>query len=257
MEFIPLFPVLDEEVAEIIRNFLNQQWHWVTIAILIAIFYFYEVGRLIVGGFLLIFIGIKIYLLPAIKEKRSSYFLFAIPVIYMGIISLFTKFLLKLGVDIFTFIVILTFILSLLTYLILMPKLNNLLKILVFLLLTSLLFVLTISLNSALIYIYENGFSNFYFYLAVISFIFFLTLTYFTFFKTILEFVKEKFFDSPLLNNYFYFALSIMSITISSGYYYLSNISQNVLKDFLIILSVAFITSFVGVSAIKNLESKK
>ena len=112
-----------------------------------------------------------------------------------------------------------------------------------------------ISINSTLTYINSNGFANIYFYLGFVIFISFSTIIYFTLFRLIFEVIKKG-YNYPLFNNYFYLGLSIMLLILINGFYYISNFSNDKLRDFLIILSLAFVTSFAGSSAIKSLESQ-
>ena len=66
-------------------------------------------------------------------------------------------------------------------------------------------------------------------------------------------FIKSWYGDISYFTNYFYLAAAVMIVTFICGYFYLSEISKDRLKDFLLILSLALINSFAAVSALKSI----
>ncbi len=79
-------------------------------------------------------------------------------------------------------------------------------------------------------------------------------IAYFIIIRFLFNLLKIHFIgDNLYLTNYFYMFLAIMSITMLLGYYYVSELSKNKLKDFLLILSLSFVNSFAVVSAMKNI----
>ena len=81
----------------------------------------------------------------------------------------------------------------------------------------------------------------------------FLIKKLFNFFKFVLNFLSPGLGNISYFNNYFYLALAVMLATFIGGFFYLSEISKDRLKDFLLILSLAIFNSFAAVSALKSI----
>jgi len=216
------------------------------------IFIFEKNHKLISGGVILILMGVKQYLLRGLREKEPNYLLFGIPAIYMGIISLITYFLISKNIDLLVFLIIFIFICMIILYNFLKNYLKKGLNFIVLIILVYFLMAITISINSLLNSIDSNGFTNMYLYLGIIAFMALTVLAYFTLYRILFDFIK-RLYNCSLFNNYFYLSLAIMTIILFSGYFYIQNLSQDRLKDFLIIISLAFVTSFAGASYIKHL----
>ena len=71
------------------------------------------------------------------------------------------------------------------------------------------------------------------------------------FFNIIKSFVG----DISYLNNYLYLAGAITFLTLFCGYFYIKNYSdkKNLLKNFLVILSISLFNIFVGISSLKSI----
>ncbi|MEK6898052.1 MAG: hypothetical protein AABX28_01700 [Nanoarchaeota archaeon] len=111
--------------------------------------------------------------------------------------------------------------------------------------------VSTILIGSAIRRINSNwSFKN---YSIATSFIVSTIWIYFLTIRALFNIVKIFIGDNHYLTNYFYMFLAIMFITLLLGYYYISELSDNKLKDFLLILSLAFVNSFAVVSAMKSI----
>ena len=68
---------------------------------------------------------------------------------------------------------------------------------------------------------------------------------------------KNPEYENTYLNNPVYMFLSIFILTLLLGYYYIILSNENNLKDFLLILSAAFINSLAAASALKYLIKVK
>ena len=71
--------------------------------------------------------------------------------------------------------------------------------------------------------------------------------------KKLFNFLKQYAGGIPYFNNYFYLALAVMLATFVGGFFYISVISKDRLKDFLLILSLSIFNSFAAVSALKSI----
>lgn len=99
----------------------------------------------------------------------------------------------------------------------------------------------------------ENISRNWANYFMAIMLILFGTTSISFLIKKFFNFLKIYIGDVAYFNNYFYLALAVMFVTFAGGYFYLSRISKDKLRDFLLILSLAIFNSFAAVSALKNI----
>lgn len=178
--------------------------------------------------------------------------------LFAGIISLIAKIFLPLNIDLFVLLGVVIFLAYLIIYNLFSTKMRLIFQILSSLILLILAGIVTISLNAIIGEIVIRGFSNSYFYWAVVLFIIFSILIYFTFLRTFFNLIKKIFkIELRYLNNFLYLSLAIMFLTLFCGYYYISVFSEDKLRDFLLILSLAFINNFAAVSALKGIAKEK
>jgi len=248
------------KILEKIKNYLIKNWiyalFYVILILLLVFFVISKENKLILGGAILILTGAKYLLELNHKEKKFNIFnsLMGFSGIYMGIVSLLAKILLPNRLDQFIFIIIIVFVIYSIVYNLFMDKISLLFQIFSFLILLGFAGIVTISIIPVMDFINSEGFSNIYFYFAVVFFILFSVIIYFSLLRTFFNLIKKFFLgDISYLNNYLYLSLAFMFLTLFCGYHYLVTFSENKLRDFLLILSLAFINNFAAISALKSI----
>jgi hypothetical protein len=244
-------------ILKIIWKFLLKNWGTEVLIALLILFYFFKDQTLLIGGSILLFAGIKNYFIPGLKEGKIHLILIGLLTIYSGIIAVLSKILLSYNVDIFILIVLIIFSCILLAYSAFMKYLDKKVNFFIALPILFVAFLMTFLTAKGLINnIAQEGFSNGYIYFSSIILFLILIGVCFLIFKLIFLLVK-RYIDYPLFNTYFYLFLAVSTTILELGFFYLQSFSTNQLKDFLIILSLAFVTSFAFVSSVKNIMPKK
>jgi len=223
---------------------------WFLIALGLLLFFILKEINLYIGGILLIITGIK-QLTDGIREKIPSSMFVGVSATYLGVIVFLIKPSLEMAIDAFVCLVLFASLLLLLIYSILEKKFPLITKVFgaVFLILGGIM--TSLSIKPLILSITQTGFASGWIYSASIIFI---ILVNFIYFKLVKYMVALTFLK---INNYFCLALSISFFALYSGYFYLTNVSQDYLRDFLLIISISFVTSFGVISAIKSLLDKK
>lgn len=216
-------------------------------------------NRLIIGGTILIIIGIK-YLLESIKSRKKFDVIVSVAGIGLGIVSLAAEYFISRNFYGFILITIIVVIFYFIFFnIIIQTQTHKLIQIFSFIILIIIAIAITRTLNPLMSEVNSKGFlNNGYFYFVTVSWIIFTIVIYFIIIQMSFNLLKKSIIgDFPQLNNYSYLALAIAILILSGGYYYISNFSENKLKDFLLVLSFAFIQSIVTVSAMKSLDIPK
>jgi len=232
-----------------IKKLLEKAWFWIASLVLLILFLFWIDKKLIFGGILLVLIGLKQYIIPGIRNKSPINILIGLLIFFEGYIAIFTKALLIEGIDAFVFFVLLIVLLFLFIYSILEGFLVKA-KLIAIPTLIFFAVVLSYSIDPLMGSIQNEGFSSGYFYFASLIFILLINFTYFILIKNILSLMNIQKIE------YLSLALAISLFVLIAGYFYLKNISDNSLRDFLLILSILFITVWGGTSSLKEFLSK-
>ncbi len=238
-------------------NFSKEHWKTLIIVILSIIFIFAnKQNRLVLGGIILLFTGIFMYTLPLIKENKKSKCIAGILMIFLGVISILTKYLLPDNLEWFILLFIFFLFLILIYYLLIEPRQKILEKSLALILIALIGIILMYTLGNVIPEISENGFQSFAEYFSLIFFSASLIISLYLILKIIIEVFSEKILKKKFRNNYLYLSFSVGIFILMGGHFYLSKVSKSPLEDFLIIISWAFFLSLAGISALRNILKK-
>jgi hypothetical protein len=238
-----------KEIIKKVVGFIIEYWSTILILVGALLFFIFKSQKLIIGSLLLIFVGLKLYVIPGIKNK-DSIFLTGVLTVSLGIMGLLLKIFMPFQVDLYIlfFMIILAIILFIYYFLYhnnWVGKGTIFLSIFIFVLLA---ISTTNIIGSLMSEISNKGFQN---WIAYVSSIIFVSISIFIYFLVIKLLIESIFKKS---NDYLFFAISIGVFILIGGYFYITEVSsENNLKDFLIVLSIAFFTSLAGVSALKQI----
>jgi|APSaa5957512622_1039677.scaffolds.fasta_scaffold00224_26 hypothetical protein len=251
---IPLIDIYPpKNLRKNLINFFELYWEYIITFILLVLFYSFEENKLLIGSAILIFLGVKRYIVVGIKDKKLQTFFLGVLILYTGLIALFANFILTLGADAFIFLAMTVFLCVVIIFTLFLNRFDRFAKVLGFLIFIFVSFFSTITFGSLFVPINIEGFSSGFFYISVIFLMLFTILTYFVIISMLLNKI-QNYLEIDYVGNYFYFFLAVCFLSLSGGYYYLNFISESnyYLKDFFLILSIAFVSSAVGVSSIKT-----
>ncbi len=206
--------------------------------------------RLISGGLILILFGFIQYFIPGIKANKPGMMLVGVLEIFSGLIAVYTAFISQMGIDAYVLAVLVVLICIIFFY----YKFENRLKLGKLIAIPALLIMalaLTFTISSLINSIKDAELINPQFYFASVVFILLINAIYFILIKNILTFLGMKQVE------YFSLALAITIFVIVSGYYYINNVSENKMRDFLLILSIGFVTVWGAISSFKEIFSKR
>ena len=241
--------------------FCIKKWNWTLLWILTIIFTIltYEKANsmliLILGGVILISYGLNsIFSNSQFRLGLMSNSL----MISMGILSIITAILLPKSIDIFAFVFLAILGINILFYYVSQSS-GNIIKNAISVLIFTLIFYLNVGLMSG-VFSYLKGTKE----IVATSYILLLSLFIIIFFVAFAFVEKFMILCADLVKliepriviqhkKFLYIAISANLVIFIAGYFYLKNISTDQIRDFLVIIGIALVSSFSSVSALKNI----
>lgn len=239
------------------RYFCKNYWFASILIVLSITFFSVNIqNRLVIGSILFFLIGIKTLLFSLRNKELFSIFSSNL-IIFLGLIFLLTRFLLPSQRDLFILILFVFVFLNFVYYTIIERNLDFMRRLIILpgILVFGAVFILMF--KSLILEINISGIPNLIFYISTILFSFSILIIFYLIIKFVIEGFYTLILKKNYCNEYLYLSFSVGFFILAGGYFYLLGISNNYLRDFLIILSWAFFLSLTGISALKNILKKE
>lgn len=248
-----------------ISNYIRKKWIFSLFLLSTFIFIMdYTISKkpnLIIGGATLILYGLSSLFS---KDKFKPGPINSTLLISLGILAILTATILSRNINIYVFFFMILIFFNLFVSYLLKNK-KNIFSNVFYLSIFTILFYAGIGLaKGGMSYLsgVGEGFPLMG-YLIILAVFIYLFVTSFMFIEQLLyttESIGKKIISKEFLikhNTFLYLAIASVIVILIGGYFYLVEISKEKVRDFLIILGLALISSFGGISALKNILTKK
>lgn len=234
---------LSKKNSEIIRK----NWKTSILIFLSILVFIFKEYQLFLGGLVFLFISLSYSIFE--KNKSNASLIISLSSLFLAIISIFGQFTLPENSNLFLTLFWSFLLLILFIYTKKIQNLKTMGRILTIIFFGYFIYGLIDSIPALLLDIIHIGIKQLFFYITTIIFFFVFLINLFLFLENLFFLFKLNLAQKK----YFILFSSLCICFLIWGWYYLQIIEESGIKNFLLVLSVAFISSAVISSSLKNI----